>query len=1720
VPPNLHFRTPNPRIDLAGLGLRVPAEIQPLPDAEPIYAAVNSFGYGGTNAHAILGSVPPPSERAAVDFETADRLYPVSARDKAALAAFAGSIADSIPHIPLQDLGHTLTMRRSHHSVRAAVWAQSSEALIAGLRNLDLACAEGRACVGSAPEQPLRLLFAFTGMGAQYVGMGRTLFAEQQVFREAIVRCAALVPTSSGKSLIDIFSGAADARRIGTPISAPIDAQLPNLAMQVGLTELWRSLGIEPQGVIGHSVGEIGAAWAAGALTLEEALRVTFHRGEAFQRLAGHGSMMAVGLGRPAAAKYLNGRDDDLSVTAMLGPDSVVVGGPPAALDRLATELAASGVFHRRLHVDVAYHHAQIDAIEHDLRDRFGEVAHAAPRLPLYSTLLGARVEAACHDADYWCRGGRAPANFEAGITAALADGFDAVLEIGPHRVLGAAVKSCAAALGRVVWTGASVIRDDPEFRQIQRTLADMYVQGVPIRWGVHHSGGRFVRLPNYPWQRTRLWSESPETRASRDLDSIEPLLHQRLDNPAPAWQTDLSSTLFPYLGDHVVSGTPLFPGAGYATALLAASRVLGRGNSLDGLRVERALPIMPTTRLRVDVDESTGMGVVRARADAESAWQRHATGRLGLTRPPRQIPLDLDACPPTHPHHMAADSFYAALAERGLAYGPQFQAVRGVWFGQDELLASLALPEGVAPAGPLHPVLLDGAFQALAVFASPTDRRGPMVPVSIEEVRLHGGIHAAAWAVGRVIERSANSFAASLYLCDTSGKVAAEITGLRCQRVPTADRDRLAQATFHDTWERSAVPHVRRGAAQRWLIVDGYPPLADPLAVELRSYGHTEMSVARHELMHQAGNAPVHGVVWMAPAADRGDAGLTATERLLGVIQELVCWPEPRPRLVIVTHGAMGGAPRAEQASLWGLGRVAASEYPDLQVTIVDCDNDDRVPLWLCRELLGDGPDREVRLGPEGRQVARVRMWSPKPPELDQVSVEAVPVILRQTRPGSQDSLTWHEFSRRAPAPGELEIRSDAAALNFKDVLKSMNLLSGAYLERTFFGDNLGMETSGVVTRVGQGVTDFAPGDEVVLMSPHFASYLVVDAGFVMCRPPHLSATDAPVFINYMTAVYGLIEIARLQPNERVLIHLASGGVGQAAIAIARMIGAQIFATAGDEDKRAHLRAQGIEHVFDSRNLDFADGIMRATTGAGVDVVLNSLSGEALRRGWDVLAPYGRFVEIGKRDIEDDSALHMRRFDENRTFAAIDLDRLLRERPAVFRRIFSDVRRLFVDGRIGPLPVTAFPASQVAEAFRTMSRARHIGKVVVDFRGQQVRAQRLPPARFRDDRTYLVTGAFGGFGRALVSWMVREGARHLVLVGRSGAASKEAQKLMVDLAADGINAAACAIDVADADMVRQVTDNIRRRGPPLGGVFHAAMRLDDGLLSSFDAGRLAAVMRPKAIGAWNLHCCTTDDLIDHFVLFSSVAQVIGNIGQGAYCAANAFLDGLARQRQAAGLPALSIAWGVLSDAGVAARTDGLVAKLEELGLRAFTTAQALTALGRLMDQAPATIACADVDWPGWARHAALAATPRFSQVVQSRTGDDRFTAFRRDLVSHPAAERHQALEATLCGALAAVLGTPADRIPTDRSLDNLGVDSLMAVELTVSLERDTGVTLPTSLLMQGPTISMLAAHVLQQVLAVDRLDESAVDGLSEAETDAMLEMLAASGELELSRLP
>ncbi len=786
-------------------------------------------------------------------------------------------------------------------------------------------------------------------------------------------------------------------------------------------------------------------------------------------------------------------------------------------------------------------------------------------------------------------------------------------------------------------------------------------------------------------------------------------------------------------------------------------------------------------------------------------------------------------------------------------------------------------------------------------------------------------------------------------------------------------------------------------------------------------------------------------------------------------------------PRLFVVTRGAqaVGSRPRPmspSQASLWGLGKVIAIEHPELRCTRVDLDpeGNTNAAAVLLDEIMA--ADREDQVGfREGqRYVPRLtRHALPRP-----VAAEA-PKRLRMVRPGVLDGLELEVFGRRPPGPGEVEIQVRAAGLNFRDVLNALAMRAD--------DDPLGSECSGTVVAVGEGVGELAVGDEVVAVAPgSFASYVTTNAALVVRKPSRISFDEAATIpLAFMTAEYALTLRAGLKAGDRVLVHAAAGGVGMAAVQLVRRAAGEVLATAGSDQKRAFLHSLGIEHVMDSRTLAFADEARARTGGRGVDVVLNSLAGEFIPKSLSALAPGGRFLEIGKSGIWDPARVAAERPDVS--YSIVDLAETLRSNPVSLRPLLLDIMNRIDDGTLQPLPFRRFPLAEGPKAFRYMAQARHIGKVLI---------APAPSAgdgvRFREDGSYLITGGLRGLGLTVAHWMVDRGARHLVLMGRQ-TPSSESQAQIAEMEQAGAGVAVVQGDVSrEEDVVRALA---AADGRPLRGLIHSAGVLDDSVLLQQDWNRFRRVLAPKLHGGWNLHLRTAREPLEFFVLFSSVASLLGSPGQGNHAAANAFLDALAHLRRDHGLPALSINWGAWSEVGAAADRD-MGTRLGARGVRSFSPQEGLHVLETLMQQAAPQVGVMPVQWSRFL-DGSRGTSPFFEEVAREerrpgppgppapRRGDD----LRRRVEETPPNQRRKVIVSHVKDQAAKVLGLdPGQLLDHRQPLNQMGLDSLMAVELRNLLGAGLGLdkSLPATLVFDYPSVDELADFLAREVYALD----------------------------------
>jgi len=775
---------------------------------------------------------------------------------------------------------------------------------------------------------------------------------------------------------------------------------------------------------------------------------------------------------------------------------------------------------------------------------------------------------------------------------------------------------------------------------------------------------------------------------------------------------------------------------------------------------------------------------------------------------------------------------------------------------------------------------------------------------------------------------------------------------------------------------------------------------------------------------------------------------------------------------------------------ALWGFGRALVNEMPRLSVRLLDLSciaTPGERARQIAAELVAASVETEVVWTPDGRHVLRLRRGLP--PRWAKASDV---LSLSQSHPGAIEALGW-EFRTPAPVgPGQVEIEVHAAGLNFRDIMWAMGLLPEEALSDGFAGPTFGLECAGIVRSLGPGVSGLAVSDRVMAFAPASLSSRVVTIAEAVVRiPPHTSFADAATIpVTFVTAIYALGHLAKLAPGEHVLIHTASGGVGLAAIQYAKQHGAIVTATAGSEVKRAFSRLAGADHVFDSRDLTFCDAVREITGGQGVDVVLNSLSGEAMERSLEVLKPFGRFLELGKRDLYLNRRIHLRPLRQNISYFAIDIDQLPIRRPDLARLLLSEVSDALLQGTIRPLAHRVFSFAELDDAFRLMQSSSHIGKIVLVSGGNDgVRLRKPPEVILRRDGTYLVSGGIEGFGYECARWLAAHGAGSIALVSRRGPATPGAEARVEELAAAGAEVRVYQGDVADHASLTGILAAIRASQPPLRGVVHAASTIEDGLAADIDLAHIHRVLRPKIAGAIALDTLTRDDPIELFLVFSSATTLIGAPGQGAYVAANMALEALVRQRRAAGRPGLAVAWGPIEDAGyLAERPDTLASLARRLGAKPIPAAQALAGLAAMIASGLPMVAFAETNWAEARRLLPILAAPMFSENLAkvSPTAVDESLPDR--LAALEPEEALVLLKMIVAEEAATILRLPAGGIDPLRPLSEVGMDSLMAVELRLALESRLRVDLPLVSLAEGTSVASIAAR-LAGALATGRRD-------------------------------
>nr|VFK23759.1 MAG: Acyl transferase domain-containing protein [Candidatus Kentron sp. MB] len=1751
IPPHLHLKTLSPHLDIGDAPLAIPTEPIPwsakAPNAQRL-AGVSSFGFGGTNAHIVLGEAPSVPRTGMANTNKDDTIHSgpplhlltLSAQNETALQALAGAYANhfgSHPETSLADASFTANTGRTHFRHRIALIAQSTEQAREQLSTANYT-------VDKASRTKPEIAFLFTGQGSQYRQMGRQLFDTEPRFRETLNRCDAILRTLNVPLLELLYNKGVD----DDSLNQTIHTQPALFALEYALARLWQSWGITPDVVMGHSVGEYAAACIAGVFGLEDGLKLIAARGRLMQTLCEPGDMLALPVTESDAQALIAPFAGQLSLAAINGPSSVVVSGAPAAIVRLTATLAGKEIKGSPLSVSHAFHSGLMEPMLAEFEKVANTISYGAPDIPLCSNVTGQMATEEVMTPGYWVRHARQPVRFLETIETLHKNGIDAFLEVGPQPILLGLARQCLPGSQDNLIRLPSLRRGNDEgrddWRQMLQSLGEWYVKGGSVDWRAFHRTGleapRKISLPTYPFQRQRYWVEEKSHRRPAHDRHAHPLLGQRLQLAGREvhFESYLDLPSVSWLADHRVFDRAVFPATGFLEMVLAAGTDIGSG---AGPQCWVSPPLVKDVlfdqALMLPEEETTTVQTVLSPTDRgyrfqissldESHWQPHITGQLLMDpvdasekAPPE--PLDLVAWQKKCPTSLSVADHYRRCRERGLNYGPDFQGVTQLFHGDGVALARITLPESLEGQTTrendpyhLHPALFHAALQVMLSVAPNSSDTETYLPVAMEEFQHHCPMGTDFWSLARVIRTDEKHVTCEVSLFDESCHPIADIKGLTAGRVgiDTLARHFKKQSDelYEVSWqsrEFQAEESMAREDAGDWLLFADQSGVGQALAAQLTASGNTCVLVYAGEAFQEKGNNTWHidpaepgdfhrllndafpperslrGVIhlWALDAPDplelTSDALLDAQVLGCGSVLHLLQAGLQQNRLTklwLITRNAVSvGAPgplAIAQAPLWGLGRAIALEHPNTQCALMDLGpgGEAEPETWkILKEITARSSEQQIAFRGNSRYVARLvryRESASASTSKEGLKIPRAPSYqLQIPRRGALEDLLLAPTVRHRPKAGEIEIRVRACGLNFRDVLNALDLYPGD-------PGPLGGECAGEVVTIGKEVKGFRIGDGVLAIAPgSLGEYVTVDARLVIAKPKALDFEEAATIpVVFLAAYYCLYRIANISAGTRILIHTSTGGVGQAAVQLAQLAGAQVFATARSH-KWELLRSMGVEHIIDSRTLDFADRIMEITQGQGVDIVLNSLTSEGfIEKSLSVLKSGGRFLEINNIDVWQPE--QVAQFRPDIAYSLIDLLQICLAQPGSIQAMFRELMPLFETGTLKPLSRRVFSITKAVDAFRYVQKAKYIGKVIITPSANTAKTDTT--SLFRADATYLITDDPGGPGLEIANRMVERGARHLVLTGRRRS-SDEGRAALTRLEETGARVLVATADLCDWGKMLQLFQEIGVRMPPLKGVIHAAGLPDDGILPEQDMARFHAVMAPKLLGGWHLHTLTQPLSLDFFVCFSSASSLLGSKGQGNYAAANAFLDTLIHHRHALGLPGLSINWGTWTRMGPItdpSEPEGKRSAVSEMG--AIDPERGFSHLERFMRQPDAVqLGIFPMNWPGFFRQ--FPVLPAFfSELAPRQPSSSAGNAIRvKQRLEQATEEKYgQILEDFIRSGVGDALRIPPSQLDTQRPLNTMGLDSLMAVEFRNRIRSELDVDIPLTELMGGVSV-------------------------------------------------
>jgi len=1680
IPHNINFEEGSAGIDFDNLAVQVPLKNQAWPECDTPRASINSFGFGGTNAHVIVEKYRPattPKVQKSASTINWPILFPLSARSESALKKGAAIMADHIAAADdFDDVYYSVRYRRSHYSKRLAIYAENLHDLQKKLHDYAQDGLSPYITFGDS-EENVTTAFVYTGMGPQWWAMGRELMETQPVFKNALEACDTAFKPISGWSLIEELSRDEETSNITqTDITQPT-----NFAIQYALTAYWQSLGVEPDVIVGHSLGEVAAAHAAGALSLEDALKVIYHRGRLQQRTDGDGGMLAVGLSENDIADYIETYGEHLCIGAINSPGAVTLSGNLDAIATLSETLEDEGIFHRKLHVKTGFHSFVMDGLETELLESLKDIRTSGTTKPLYSSVTGKREDGHRFDAEYWWKNVRRPVSFAQSTIAMIKDGINVFVEIGPHPVLGTAIKQCLQSEQKRGHTVSSLVRKKPEHENFLLSLGQLYCLGYDIDWSKFGgNNGKLTSLPMYHWDKEIYWGEDPYTREDRLGNSEHPVFALDLRLPHPAWEVDFSLNYFPWLTDHRIEGLILNPGAAYIEAgLMLSKKIFGdKPCILEDVQFTTPLIYREKDSQRIQIHyrhESQRFSVYSQNHQANHSWTYHAGSRMKAYQGSfSEIKHDIEALKNRLGNPFNVDIFYTMLANVGLQYGPAFQGVQEIHIGTDEVLVKIKTPADLLEEDYyLHPCQLDPCFQALAILQIDSER--PYLPTALEQLIINASPQEEFWCHLRITTRIERELKADFDIFDPAGTPLVQVKGIVCREVPamqTTDK-KYGGNLYEMVWqeEQDHTPgkqdsinsvvflrHDQKDIAKAWraqdpgcILVfwdDNYNVQGDNnYSVNPRNKQHWE------QLWQDLSGVEFSAMVYLwhlgadTPAGnyENGDILLFS---LFSMSREDILRRPFKIGLAISHANHVVPSDKCEGlglSTLWGIKRVLMSEIVSKRCKSVDFDRANNLSAreidLLIKEFLFEDVESEIAYRDGKRYVHRLERVEEKALQpQDQLAKETLenPLIY------DPRSSLFNKIPAPVVQPDQCIVR--VISYYISDVMKQTIDLNSGKGQWEGWGEIIASDNG----------TEFKPGDKVSFLgfNQQPGTFMAVDKKWLMtCESP-----QAWTPLSVTLPAYAAFDALRLDEIRSILIAGQNSETGKLVSAL--------------------LKHQGL--IFDVLHTDN----QKQKT---YDILINCGDANLGFADYHQIKHYGKLLMLGETTVYDE-VLWKILSERNITYLPSNIKGL--HQPQ------SSEALLRAKTRMGQSParfdyensLTRYTHNQLPDIFETLNSEQHITPGLLTFSAGATVEANIPYIEkplFVPDASYLITGGTRGLGLELAKWAATQGARHLVLLSLRGLTSDYAIEAVKEIESNGCQVNVLAVDVADSEALNKAYHAISSDIPALKGVIHGAMVLDDDFLQSLSPERMEKVLSPKVRGAWNLHQLTLEMPLAFFFSFSSVSSLIGNPGQANYVAANCFLDIFSHYRQSLGLPATTVNLGVVSDSGIVSERKEVEDFFANAGFSGIKPVQVGEFLQFAYQTSPAQIAFFDLDWTKW--NAILPTDwipPMYESIMSDAKGgnSDALLQTKANIKDLDEEEQQDFFKELVRNALSELLKMPAEKIEMHTRIIDIGVNSLMAVEFSGTMGEKHGLMMPILDIMSGATVEQAALLTLNHI--------------------------------------